>query len=107
MERDLDHWEYRAFQTRYRYSVNPQSLDDGVKYEDDFSIRTVFFDSENNPVAVGGKPIVPVGDTLTGLQDMLRLMLSDSTWPVITPRDVPGYEYDPGEVVIPNKELDA
>lgn len=100
-KKEISHWNYRVFRTRYQTKVLDETYE-----EDYYNIREVYWATDGTIFGITEKSLAG-GETLKELQDTLQQMLSDSTWPVITPRDVPGYTYEPGEIVIPDEELDA
>ena len=95
-------FNYRAFRTRYEYQSGENTWT-----EDHYTIREIYYDEEKNIVGCTGSDvgISPGGETLAELQQDIQLMLRDSTWPTLTPRDIPGYEYERNEVPIPEDEL--
>lgn len=82
-------WNYRVFKTRHVA---------GTIDEVSFDIREVHYDDDGviESATYGG--VAPVGLTVKELQSDITLMQVAFTKDVVTPKDIPGYEYDGFEV---------
>jgi hypothetical protein len=92
-------WNYRIVKTQYNITLS-RKKDPFI--EEVFTIREVYYDDEGHIIlwSSGETGIAPQGTTQDELRDDLYKMLEAFTKPVLTPLDLPGYEYDEK-----NKEL--
>lgn len=95
-------FNYRVFRTRWKYNLYDEWIE-----EDSYTIQEIYYDEEGNIEGCTSNPygMSPFGDTLEELQRNIQTMLTESTWPVLTPKDIPGYLYETDEVTIPEDEL--
>ena len=99
-------WNYRVFRTRYRRGY----VDEGeieTFEEDVFTIREIYYNKAGDitGITAGTEGVTAVGETKLELQGAIQRMLSDSVWQTLTPKDIPGYTLEPGEISIPTDEL--
>jgi hypothetical protein len=88
-------WNYRVFQTQFS--------EWGGEILPHYTIRDAYYTEAGvlygiNASASGA---APSSTSVEGLQQDLRAMADALTRPVLTPHDIPGYVYDPGEVPLP------
>ena len=85
-------WNHRVFHTRHTY---------GTICSESFTIREVFYDATMQAIEmISEEESSPFGETVEELESDLRRMILALCKPILTPQDVPGYEYGLLEVPI-------
>ena len=84
-------WQYRIFHTRYAIGV-------GLPAEESFAMREVLYTSDGRVAGISREKVAPEGETLEMFIVDLAAMRLACTLPVLTPDDVPDYQYDTYEV---------
>lgn len=100
-------WNYRIFKTRYRHAFQTKDENYEIEEEDHYTIREVYYDESGNIVAMSSDPqgTTFVGETKDELKQALELAQKNFSLPILTPKDIPGYTLVPGEIEIPENEL--
>ncbi len=102
-------WNYRVFKTQYASRVILDAFrNKEPHFEQNFTIREVYYSDDElsqNPIrmiSAGDCGISSSGETLDELWEDLHHMLLAFEKPVLTPHDIPGYQYDKDEIPYDN-----